>query len=241
MLLLQPEARKWLRVYYLLCIGGLVALVCFSACNSASIPVNKQPTQPTVSNDLVSPGFLTVGSYTAYPPQESIDQRTGTAFGFDIDLISAMASHMKLKIKIVSTDYQSIIGSLLSRNFDIVISAISITSDLQRRVDFVPYFNGGESLLVEKGNPKGIKNLMDLCGQKVAVQDATLEQKDLVMMSSTCEQAKKPSLRLVVVQDQATVIQLLMAKSVVASYQDSPVTDYYIKKIPTALRLVVQL
>jgi len=195
--------------------------------------VNKQPSVvPTISNDLISFGILTVGSYTDYPPQEDIDPQTGAAVGFDIDLINAIASRMNLKIKVISANYQTVISNLLAGDFDVVISAISITSDLQQKVDFIPYFSGGESLLVAKGNPKGITKLIDLCGQKVAVRDSTLEQKDLLMMSSTCKQAKKPPLQLVVAQDQATVIQLLMTKKVVATYQDSPVTDYFIKKYP---------
>jgi polar amino acid transport system substrate-binding protein len=231
-LLLQPAMKTCMRLSSLVCIIGLALLLCFSACNSAPPPVNKNPVQPTVSNNLVSAGFLTVGSYTAYPPQESIDASTGKPVGFDIDLMSAIASHMNLKVKILSTDYQNIVNELLAHNFDVVISAISITPELQQKVAFVPYFNGGESLLVAKGNPAAIKQLMDLCGQKVAVQSATLEQKDMVMQSSTCQQAKKHPIQLVVVQDQQTMLQLLMTKKVVATYQDSPLTDYFIKQHP---------
>ncbi len=232
MLLHQPRIKTWLRASSLLYIISLVALLGFSACSNTPSQVNKKLVQPTASNDLVSPGFLTVGSYTTYPPQENIDPHTGNAVGFDVDLISAVASRMNLKIKIISADYQDIINDLLARNFDVVISAISITPELQEKVAFVPYFNGGESLLVAKGNPHNIKKLMDLCGQKVAVQDQTLEQKDLGMQSSTCQQAKKPSLQLVVVQDRAAMLQLLTTKKVVATYQDSPLTDYFIKQYP---------
>ena len=191
--------------------------------------------QPTATSDLVAPGFLTVGSYTAYPPQEMLDQQSGNAVGFDIDLISAIATQMKLKTRVISTDYQSVISSLLDRDFDVVISAISITPELQEKVNFVPYFNGGESLLVAKGNPLGIKKLMDLCGRSVAVLNETLEQKDMSMQYSLCKQENKAPVKLAIVQDQTAVIQLLMTKKVVATYQDSPLTDYYIKQYPTSL------
>jgi polar amino acid transport system substrate-binding protein len=236
-LLLRPETRKRLLLTYCLQIMGdlLVALLVFSACALPSTSTNAKPTaKPTIitpSNLLVS-GFLTVGSYTTYPPQEDINQTTNVAVGFDIDLINAIASRMHLKTKIISTDYQNIISNLRARNFDVVISAVSITPELQNKVDFVPYFNGGESLLVEKGNPLGIKSLKDLCGQKVAVRAATLEQKDLTMTSDSCQNDRKPSVQLIIVQNQADVIQLLLNKNVVATYQDSPVTDYFIKQHP---------
>ncbi len=238
-LLLAPEMRKRLLLTSSFQIVGglLVALLCLSACSNA-LPSTTSSAKPTVKpvtvtpSDLLVSGFLTVGSYTAYPPQEDIDRTTNVAVGFDIDLISAIASRMHLKTKIISTDYQNIISNLLARNFDVVISAVSITPELQDKVNFVPYFNGGESLLVEKGNPLGIKSLKDLCGQKVAVRAATLEQKDLTMTNDSCRQDKKPPVQLSIMQDQAAVIQLLLNKHVVATYQDSPVTDYFIKQHP---------
>ncbi|MBV9259585.1 MAG: ABC transporter substrate-binding protein [Ktedonobacteraceae bacterium] len=182
--------------------------------------------------DLVVTGSLTVGSYTAYPPQESINQTNNIPVGFDIDLITAIAQHMSLKIKIVSTDFQHLISKLLTRNFDVAVSAIIITPELQQRVSFIPYFIGGESLLVMKGNPLRINGLQELCGLKVAVLASTLEQKDLEMATSSCEQEKKPAIQIIVLQDQTAVIQLLLNKRVAAAYQDSPVTDYFIKQYP---------
>ena len=139
---------------------------------------------------------------------------------------------MNLKIKIVSTDFQNVINSLLAKNFDVAISAIIITPDLQQRVNFVPYFIGGESLLVAKGNALKIDSLQDLCGRKVAVRASTLEQKDLAIASTNCEQQKKPAIQIIVLQSQMAVIQLLMDKHVAATYQDAPVTDYFMKQNP---------
>jgi len=207
------------------------------SCSNTYSPVvtHATPTiKPTVilPGNLMAAGFLTVGSYTAYPPQESIDQTSNTAVGFDIDLITAIAHHMNLKIKIVSTDFQNVVNNLLTKNFDVAISAIIITPDLQQRVSFVPYFIGGESLLVAKGNALKIAGLQDLCGRKVAVRESTLEQKDLEIASDTCEQQKKPSIQIIVLQTQMAVIQLLMNKRVVATYQDAPVTDYFMMQNP---------
>jgi polar amino acid transport system substrate-binding protein len=50
--------------------------------------------------------------------------------------------------------------------------------------------------------------------------------------SRTCQSAGKPVIKLTVLSDQAAVVQLLANNRVVATYQDSPVTDYYIKLNP---------
>jgi ABC-type amino acid transport substrate-binding protein len=237
-LLTRLEKRKQRLIFRFLYIGSLLAfLTGFVSCSNAfspevsrTTPVSKSAT--ALAENLVTTGFLTVGSYTAYPPQESIDQTNSTPIGFDIDLITAIASRMNLKVKFVNTDFQNVISSLLAKNFDVAISAIIITPELQQRVNFVPYFIGGESLLVTKGNPLRINSLQRLCGLKVAVSTSTLEQKDLEMASSNCVQEKKPPIHVTVLQDQEAVIQLLLNKRVAAAYQDSPLTDYFINQYP---------
>src|SRR5579884_2802949 len=135
-----------------------------SAPTPTPFPTTTSLTAPT---DLITPGTLTVGSDTTYPPQEYIDTKTGQAAGFDVDLITAIAERMGLKAKIVTTGFDTIIDSLSAKRFDVVISAITINPDRQKKVDFVPYFSAGESLLVPKGNPKNITTIGGMCGLKV--------------------------------------------------------------------------
>ena len=191
-------------------------------------------TKPSVAapTDLLTPGTLLVGSDTTYPPQEYIDNTTGQATGFDIDLIKAVAARMGLTAKIQTAQFNSIITSLQAKRFDIVISAVTINADRQKVVDFVPYFNAGESLLVQNGNPEHLTGVADLCGKNVGVQNGTVEQSDLQTADGACKKAGKPAINMTVLQDQTAVVQLLATNRVVATYQDSPVTDYYNKLNP---------
>jgi polar amino acid transport system substrate-binding protein len=182
--------------------------------------------------DLLTPGTFTVGSDTTYPPQEFIDTTTGKATGFDIDLITAVAQRMGLQTKIVSAGFDSIIDSLSTKHFDVVISAMTISPDRQKKADFVPYFSAGASLLVQNGNPKGIKSVNDLCGLDVGVQTGTVEQGALTAANDACTKAGKGKITVTSLQNQTDVIQLLATNRVVATYQDSPVTDYYLKQNP---------
>src|SRR6266581_2394884 len=160
----------------MLLTGVLVMLtVLLAACGSTSTPTGTSSS----GLDLKVPGVLTVGSDTTYPPQEYIDTATHQAAGFDIDLITAIAARMGLQTKVITANFATIIPSLQVKRFDVVMSAVSVTPDRQKQVDFVPYFNAGESLLVQTGNPKNITKLSDLCGQNVGVQNGTIEQTDL--------------------------------------------------------------
>jgi len=217
----------------LLLVGTLLVLtLLLAACGSTTTTTTTTTPGGAPTPDLKVPGVLTVGSDTTYPPQESIDTATNKAVGFDVDLITAVAKNMGLQVNVVTTKFDTIIDDLANKRFDVVISAVSVTPDRQKKVDFVPYFNAGESLLVQAGNPKNIKGLSDLCGQSVGVQTGTIEQADLQTASNACKTAGKPEIKMVALQDQTAVIQLLANQRVVATYQDSPVTDYYNKQHP---------
>jgi polar amino acid transport system substrate-binding protein len=208
--------------------AALALMMVFAACgNSTPTTTTTQKAAITAPTDLIAAGTLTVGSDTTYPPQEFVDTATGQAKGFDIDLITKMAASMGLKVNIVKADFSTIIDSLNAKRYDVVISAMTINSDRQKQVDFVPYFSAGESLLVPKGNPKHLTSINDACGLKIGVQTGTVEQDDANAASSACTKAGKPAIAITPLQDQTAVVQLLAQGRVDATYQDSPVTDYY--------------
>ncbi|MDQ2715741.1 MAG: ABC transporter substrate-binding protein [Chloroflexota bacterium] len=212
-----------------LCLVGLVMIFALLLAACGSSPTTGGNTNPL---GLINPGVLTVGSDTTYPPQEYINTGSGKAVGFDVDIITEVAKRMHLQANVVTTGFNTIFDSLASKRFDVVISAVTISPDRQKKFDFVPYFSAGESLLVEKGNPLNLKTTADLCGKTVGVQDGTVEHTDLQAATKDCTSKGKPAINVTVLQDQTAVVQLLANKRVVATYQDSPVTDYYLKQNP---------
>jgi polar amino acid transport system substrate-binding protein len=205
----------------------VISLALLSLLAAACVNINN--TGSANSLGLITPGVLTVASDTTNPPLEFIDPITHQVTGFDIDLITAIARRLGLKVQILTTKVDVIISDLENKRYDVVISASDITPDLQAKVNFIPYFKAGESLLVQAGNPSHIRSLADLCGQAVGVQDATREEVDLQNASDTCQQAGKPPINLTVLKNQFAIVQLLVEHRVVATYQGSAVTDYFIK------------
>jgi polar amino acid transport system substrate-binding protein len=230
-LFLNSKQRFFFVVSFFVLLSMLLA-ACGSTSSNTTTGGSSKPAIAAPS-DLLTSGVLTVGSDTTYPPQEFPDVKNpGSYTGFDIDLITAIAQKMGLKAQIEKADFGTIITSLSNKRFDVVISAVTINDDRKKVVDFVPYFNAGESLLVQKGNPKNLKTTADLCGQDVGVQKGTVEQDDLTAANTACKKAGKAAINVTVLQDQTAVVQLLATNRVVATYQDSPVTDYYNKLNP---------
>ncbi len=114
---------------------------------------------------------LRVGTDATFPPMEFVehDKRTG----FDIELVEALAKAMGKQVEWVDIDFKGLIPGLVSKRFDMAVSAIYITDERKKVVDFTdPYYAGGLVAMTKSGNT-AIKKLQDLNGKKVTVQVGT--------------------------------------------------------------------
>lgn len=119
-------------------------------------------------------GELTVGSDVAYAPFESVDPSTGEFVGFDIDLIKAIAESAGFTVNIVNAPFDPIFINLAAGQFDLVISAATITEERSQVVTFSnPYFTAGQVITVREADAETIKGRDDLVGKKIGVQLGT--------------------------------------------------------------------
>jgi len=129
---------------------------------------------------------LSVGSEIPYAPMEFYDANHKPA-GFEVGLVAAIAAKLGIKIAFEEQSFDAIIPALQAGKHDLAVSSMSDTVDRQKVLDFVDYFNGGASLIVQKGNPKKVTGLSGLCGQKVAAEAASWEIDVLASASKDCK------------------------------------------------------
>ncbi|MFL9927330.1 transporter substrate-binding domain-containing protein [Herbaspirillum lusitanum] len=115
---------------------------------------------------------IRVGTDATFPPMEFL--KDGKRTGFDIELIEALAKSMGKKVQWVDIDFKGLIPGLISNRFDIAASAIYMTDDRRKVVNFSdPYYRGGLAVLVRRDD-KSINVPADLvAGKKVSVQVGT--------------------------------------------------------------------
>lgn len=114
---------------------------------------------------------LRVGTDATFPPMEYVDN--GKRTGFDIELVEAIGKVLNKRVEWVDIDFKGLIPGLISKRFDMSVSAIYITDERKKVVDFTDsYYAGGLVAMVKDGNA-AIKTLADLNGKKVAVQVGT--------------------------------------------------------------------
>ena len=75
------------------------------------------------------------------------------------------------------TSFEGLLTALDGGRYDLVMAAVTDTKARQEKYDFVDYFMTGQSIVVKKGNPTGIKGIADLCGKNVAALTASTQQK----------------------------------------------------------------
>jgi polar amino acid transport system substrate-binding protein len=113
---------------------------------------------------------LRVVTDATFPPMEF--SKDGKRTGFDIELVEALGAQMGRKIEWIDIDFKGLIPALVSKRADLAMSAIYITDERRKVVDFSdPYFAGGLVVLTTRSGP--IKSLKDLDGKKVTVQVGT--------------------------------------------------------------------
>ncbi len=221
----------------LLCV--LLLIVVLSACGgSTSDTNNSSPTvKATVAapKDLLTSGTLTIGTDPTYFPMEYVDQTSNQYAGFDIDLSNALAAHLGLKVNIVKTSFDTIFDDLNNKRFDIIAASVYMSPKRLPKFEFVKYMQAGSAILVQKGNPKKVKSLDDLCGLSVSVENGTSQQEKLTETSKACEDKGKSAIKVTTLGSETDVIDTLVTRRADATLQGSLSAGYYTKLNPGQL------
>jgi len=100
--------------------------------------------------ETLTDGKIIVGSDTAYPPFEFVED--GETVGFDVDIVKAVGEKIGLEVEFLSYKFDALITDLQAgTSFDMVASAMTITEERAQSVDFSdPYINSNQSLTVSK-------------------------------------------------------------------------------------------
>jgi len=178
--------------------------------------------------DTYKTNGINVASDIPYAPMEFFDANKKPA-GFDIDLINAIGDKLGVSVKVEVQAFDSIIPSLQAGKHDVVMSSMSDTTDRQKVLDFVDYFNGGASILVAKGNPNKITSITDLCGKPVAAEAATWEIDLLKSTSDDCVKAGKAAVETLALPGDTDAQNAVRSGKAVAYLADSQLAAYTVK------------
>lgn len=213
----------------------LVASALATACNSSSSSTSSNSTSAASGISTPAPlkadGNWVICTDVPYPPAEF---QEGTDFkGYEVEMGQEIARRLGVTASFQKTGFDGIIGALLAKKCDGIISSMNITPEREKQVAFVPYMNIGQAVAVAPDAAGTINSLSDLSGKTVAVQVGTT-------LRAAIETANKDLSTPIKVQsfpDAGAAASALQTGKVDAFFADAPVVADYVNKQPKAFAI----
>ncbi|MFD8329196.1 ABC transporter substrate-binding protein [Streptomyces lydicus] len=189
--------------------------------------------------DVQEKGLLQVGSDITYKPVEF--RSNGAIEGIDPDLAAAMSKQLGIKLNFNNATFDTLMGGLKSKRYDISMSAMTDTKERQegidsntgkkigQGVDFIDYLNVGVSLYTQKGKTKGVDGWDTLCGKKLAVQRGTVSHDLAKDKSKACQKNDQQPIAIEAYDNDSEAQTRLRTGGVDAVSSDYPVAAYAVK------------
>lgn len=195
MKLIRAPRRRRFQLFLLLTVAiVLVASACSGGARRSEV-LSAQPASgglTALGNQLPekirNARVIRVGSDISYAPVEFYDALAPDVLdrpagepapqvqGIDPDLAAALGRKLGVRFSFTNVKFDELVGALKDGRTDVIISGMSATPERAQEISFIEYFRSGTSLLVRKGNPKGVHSLDDLCGKTVTMQAGTIQE-----------------------------------------------------------------
>jgi polar amino acid transport system substrate-binding protein len=179
-------------------------------------------------SSIKSANVLRVASDIPYPPWEYYVSPTSKQLtGFDYDVAQAIGKKIGVPVSFDETLFDGIISALKDGRRDMAMSDMyDIASREKQGVDFVDYAYDTTSMLVPKGNPKGITNLDSLAGQTVCCESGTTQQAWLETLNTQFRAAGKKAMTILSRPNQLAALAAIASGGAVADLTDHSTAVY---------------
>lgn len=174
-------------------------------------------------------GSLTVGSDLTYPPYAFMEE--GQPAGFDPDFMRMLAAEMALEPTFVDTRFANLITGLRADRFDLIASALFVTPERAKVVDFIPYLTAGQALLARVGDDGAPTTLDDLCGLTVGSIQGAAWIPNLESLSETCVKDQRAPIDINEYDTDPQVTQALLSQAIDVQMSDAAVAQSVVDQL----------
>jgi polar amino acid transport system substrate-binding protein len=165
-----------------------------------------------------------------YPPYESF-QGTDPS-GFDPEFIAEIAKRLDLKARFIDTRFPSLILGLTGHRYDMIASALYMTSARAKVVNFIPYFVTGGAIMANAATSFRPKTMADLCGKRVgSLQGAAWVPLLHEVSEKTCLPEGKGPIQVHEFDTSSEAAEALASRAVDAQYDDAGVAKMIVEKL----------
>ena len=223
-------------------IAGGLAVACALAVTIAGCSGGGQTSTPASDNTseasytLVTDGTITVASDLANAPLDFVDENTGEAQGFEIDLINAVADKLGLECEVLPAMKFDTIVPLIEQGgkVDVGVSNITITDARMEQVDFTDsYMDSNQGLVTLAANADVTEDDLNVEGTKIAVQAGTT--------GASWAEENLPNAEIVALDDPVVAITGVQTGLYSAAVADLPVMTYLCSSSFTDCQVAIEI
>lgn len=189
--------------------------------------------------------ILRVGMEVGYAPfnwfQNTSDNgavkiSSGYANGYDVQIAKLIAKELNMKLEIVPSDWDSLLGPAVNSNkIDLVIAGMSPTSERRKSLDFTNSYYESDIVVVVKKNSKysNAKTLNDFMGARITGQLNTIHYNLIDQLKGVVKKTSMENFPSMVVALNSDKIDGYIAEkpsALSAEFSDSSITHVEIHK-----------
>ncbi|MBE5934699.1 MAG: transporter substrate-binding domain-containing protein [Lachnospiraceae bacterium] len=153
-----------LKKYVALMLVSIMSLSLLSGCSSGSASAGEK--------DSKEKTVIKVGMEVAYPPFEYYEEDGTTITGIDYDLAMAIGEELGYEMEFVPVSWDGIFAGLDKGDYDVIMSAITITPERIEKYKFsTPYIQNYQCLVTMADAKKKPKSIKELKGLEVGYQE----------------------------------------------------------------------
>ena len=147
---------------------GIMTMLVLTGCNSSSSEKSNESKEGETKKKV-----LKVGLEAQYPPFEYMED--GEFAGLDVELAKELVKELGYdEVEFVDTAFDAIFAGLDKGDYDVIISAITITPDRVKKYSFTtPYIKNYQCIVTLKDAKNKPKKLEELKGMDVGYQEAS--------------------------------------------------------------------
>ena len=223
-------------------IAGGLAVACALAVTIAGCSGGGQTSTPAddsadaAAYTLVEDGKIIVASDLANAPLDFVDEKTGEAQGFEIDLINAVADKLGLECEVLPAMKFDTIVPLIEQGgkADVGVSNITITDERWEQVDFTDsYMDSNQGLVTLASAGDVTEEFLNVEGTKIAVQAGTT--------GASWAEENLPNAEIVALDDPVVAITGVQAGLYAAAVADLPVMTYLCSNSFTDCQVAIEI
>lgn len=161
---------------------------------------------PTASQRVVKIAASPTTPPFSYADPADLDKLTG----IEAEMIESAMQCAGLKYEFVKGPFSTLVQTVMSGSTDVMIGSVVYKPERAEKVDFVAFIRSGQSVIVAKGNPKGLKSLEDLCGASASSSAGGSSNAAIVAQSEKCVAEGKPAINYQASTDQESAVRQLI-------------------------------